>query len=191
MNIAIASTRAPKINGVQRAFRKASSLLPVEFDDLVFTMHAVESGVADTPKSIAELTDGARQRAVTLFERLGGSVDFAVGVEGGLYRSGAHVFLQSWACVFDGRRHAFGSSGSIEIPAALAHAVMEKGADLGVVVDGFAEQHDVRSNQGTWGVLTNDLVTREDSFELATLTALMPLLNGVMYAKGLTRTPQP
>jgi inosine/xanthosine triphosphatase len=185
MKIAIASTRAPKVNGVQRAFRKAAALLPVAFEDVVFSMHSIESGVADTPKSIGELTDGARIRAVTLYEMLDGHVDIAVGVEGGLYSSGETVFLQSWTCVYDGIHHAFGSSGSIEIPASLAHAVMEKGADLGNVIDGFAEQHDVRSNQGTWGVLTNDLVTREDSFELATMIALMPFLNRAMYAKEL------
>jgi inosine/xanthosine triphosphatase len=185
VKIAIASTRAPKVNGVQRAFRRASHLLPVRFEDVVFSTHRIESGVADTPKSIEELIEGARTRAVSLFESLGGSVDIAIGVEGGLYTSGGKVFLQSWTCVYDGARHAFGSSGSIEIPASLAHAVMEKGADLGVVVDGFAEQHDVRSNQGTWGVLTNDLVTREDSFELATLAALMPFLNQLMYSKEL------
>jgi inosine/xanthosine triphosphatase len=185
MKIAIASTRAPKVAGVQRAFRKAASMLPGSPDDIVFTMHRIESGVSDTPKSIEELTDGALLRARTLFSMFGNAADYCVGVEGGLFTVGGKVFLQSWSCILNGTRHAFGSSGSIEIPAALARAVMEKGADLGVVVDGFAEQHDVRSNQGTWGVLTNDLVTREDSFELATFAALMPFFNLTMYDRPL------
>jgi inosine/xanthosine triphosphatase len=183
MKIAIASTRTPKVAGVQRAFRKAAPMLQHAAEEFIFTMHSIDSGVADTPKSIEELTNGALIRATTLHGVVGGGTDFCVGVEGGLYRAGGKVFLQSWSCVYDGTRHTFGSSGSIEIPAALAHAVMEKGADLGVVVDGFAEQHDVRSNQGTWGVLTNDLVTREDSFELATFTALMPFFNLMMYER--------
>ncbi|MGE5316186.1 MAG: DUF84 family protein [Acidobacteriota bacterium] len=185
MNVAIASTRLPKVNGVQRAFRKASALLPVPFEAISFTAHRIESGVADTPVSIEELTEGALKRASALMDKLNGEANLTVGVEGGLYAVKDAVFLQSWTCIYDGTRHAFGSSGSIEIPGALAHAVMKKGADLGVIVDGFAEQHDVRSNQGTWGVLTNDLVTREDSFELATFAALMPFLNHIMYARSL------
>ncbi len=185
MIIAIASTRAPKVAGVQRAFKKAALMLPGSGLDIVFTTHTVDSGVADTPASIEALTLGALSRARTLFTRLGGACDLCVGVEGGLYCVDEKVFLQSWSCVFNGTRHAFGSSGSIEIPSALARAVMEKGADLGVVVDGFAEQHDVRSKQGTWGVLTNDLVTREDSFELATFAALMPFFNLPMYDRQL------
>ena len=186
MNVAIASTRAPKVAGVQRAFLKAASMLPASAGVVVFTSHAVESGVADTPTSLEELTSGALLRARTLSARLGAAADLCVGVEGGLFTVGSSVFLQSWCCVYDGTRHAFGSSGSIEIPAALARAVMEEGADLGVVVDGFAEQHDVRSRQGTWGVLTGDLVTREDSFELAAFAALMPFLNLAMYDRPLT-----
>jgi inosine/xanthosine triphosphatase len=187
MIVAIASTRTPKVAGVQRAFAKAAHLLPTPSHDIVFTMHTVDSGVADTPKSVEELTEGAFMRAKTLFLLPGVAAEYCVGVEGGLYCVGEKVFLQSWSCVFDGNRHAFGSSGSIEIPTALARAVMEKGADLGVVVDGFAEQQDVRSKQGTWGVLTNDLVTREDSFELATLAALMPFFNRAMYDRPLGR----
>jgi inosine/xanthosine triphosphatase len=186
MIIAIASMRTPKVAGVQRAFTKAASLMPGSVSDIVFTMHSVDSGVADTPTSLEELTEGALLRARTLSARLGAAADLFVGVEGGLYRVGEKVFLQSWSCVYDGTRHAFGSSGSIEIPDALAHAVMEKGADLGVVVDGFAEQHDVRSRQGTWGVLTDDLVTREDSFELATFAALMPFFNHKLYNRTLS-----
>lgn len=187
MIIAIASTRAPKVAGVRRAFAKAASMLPVDQAGITFTMHTVESGVADTPKSIEELTRGALMRARTLADRLGAEADYCIGVEGGLFTVGGKVFLQSWSCICDATRHAFGSSGGIEIPAALARAVMEEGADLGVVVDGFAEQHDVRSKQGTWGILTNDLVTREDSFELATFSALMPFFNLSMYDRRLSK----
>jgi non-canonical (house-cleaning) NTP pyrophosphatase len=110
---------------------------------------------------------------------------FSVGVEGGVSVFLERAFLQSWACVYDGVRMSFGSSGSIEIPPALADVVVRGGADLGEVIDVFAKQLNVRSNQGTWGILTNDLITREDSFELATLNALAPFYNGSLYARGI------
>ena len=176
--------RTPKVNGVQRAFRKRSHIS--SFNSVVFEPMHVESGVQATPLSIDELMTGARQRAATAFARggmKGPEIILSVGVEGGLYVSQTHAFLQSWACIYDGERFSFGSSGSIEIPQALSDAVIRDGADLGKVIDIFAEQNDVRSNQGTWGILTGDLITREDSFELATLNALAPFFNKKMYER--------
>ncbi|HTR80367.1 MAG TPA: inosine/xanthosine triphosphatase [Bacteroidota bacterium] len=188
MKVVIASQRAPKVNGVQRAFRK---LVHLEgFKDIAFESLQVESGVQATPLSIEELMTGARQRAeaahaMASSHMTGGGIIFAVGVEGGVYRSLERAFLQSWACVYDGRKQSFGSSGSIEIPAALTKAVLVEGEDLGKVIDLFANRHDVRSNQGTWGILSGDLVSREDSFELATLNALAPFFNEKMYQRTI------
>ena len=75
--------------------------------------------------------------------------------------------------------------GVLKFPRALSDAVVRDGADLGKVIDIFAEQNDVRSNQGTWGILTGDLITREDSFELATLNALAPFFNQKMYERKI------
>ncbi|MGA9405569.1 MAG: inosine/xanthosine triphosphatase [Bacteroidota bacterium] len=184
MRVLIASMRAPKINGVQRAFRKLSHI--ALFNAIVFEPMQIESGVQATPLSIDELMTGARQRAETAFAISGSKNSeniFSVGVEGGVYISQQHAFLQSWACIYDGLQTSYGSSGSIEIPQTLSDAVVRDGADLGKVIDIFAEQNDVRSNQGTWGILTDDLITREDSFELATLNALAPFFNKKMYER--------
>jgi inosine/xanthosine triphosphatase len=184
MKVLIASMRAPKVNGVKRAFQKLSHIPP--FNIIHFEPMQIESGVQATPLSIDELMTGARQRAETAFSIAGSKrteIIFSVGVEGGLYVSQEHSFLQSWACVYDGERFSFGSSGSIEIPQALTDAVVRGGADLGKVIDIFAEQNDVRSNQGTWGILTCDLITREDSFELAALNALAPFFNKKIYER--------
>ncbi|MGA7161681.1 MAG: inosine/xanthosine triphosphatase [Bacteroidota bacterium] len=184
MRVLIASLRAPKINGVQRAFRKLSHIPP--FEKIIFEPMQVESGVQATPLSIDELMTGAQHRASAAFENAGSKnseILYSVGVEGGVYVCRNRVFLQSWACIYDGKQFAFGSSGSIEIPQALSDAVVRDRADLGKVIDVFAEQNDVRSNQGTWGILTSDLVTREDSFESATLNALAPFFNKKMYER--------
>ena len=190
MKVVIASTRAPKVNGVQRALRKISALN--NFGNVTVESMSVESGVAATPLSIGELMKGARQRAESVFRQAtsGASEDeviLAVGVEGGVHVVEGHTFLQSWVCVYDGASASFGSSGSIEIPAALSDAVVRDGKDLGNVIDVFAEQKNVRSNQGTWGILTNDIITREDSFELAAINALAPFFNKKLYDRSLPR----
>lgn len=189
MKVIIASVRAPKVNGVKRAFRRLSDR--AEFRDIVFEPMEIESGVQATPLSVEELLTGARRRAEAAMlkqtvQSKGYEPVYSVGVEGGLSVFLERAFLQSWACVFDGIRMSFGSSGNIEIPAALADAVVRGGADLGQVIDVFAERVNVRSNQGTWGILTNDLITREDSFELATLNALAPFFNGRLYDRGIS-----
>ncbi len=188
MKVVIASKRAPKVNGVLRAFQKISH--HPEFNAVVFEPMEIESGVNATPLTVDELLTGARQRAEAAYAKgiVGMNSDeklIAVGVEGGISVFQGRAFLQSWACVFDGSRMSFGSSGSIEIPAALSDSLIRDGADLGTIIDLFAEQQNVRSKQGTWGILTEDLVTREDSFELAALNALAPFFNKKMYERGI------
>jgi non-canonical (house-cleaning) NTP pyrophosphatase len=188
MKVLIASVRAPKVNGVKRAFRKLSD--HADFKDILFEPMQIDSGVNATPLSIEVLLTGARQRAEAAMSNERGQSKgtepvYSVGLEGGVSVFLGRAFLQSWACVFDSSRMSFGSSGSIEIPQALADAVLRGGADLGEVIDVFAEELNVRSNQGTWGILTNDLITREDSFELATLNALAPFFNGRLYARRI------
>jgi inosine/xanthosine triphosphatase len=191
MKVVIASLRTPKVNGVHRAFRKLSQRYSL--GDISFETLSVQSGVQATPLSIDELMAGAQQRARAAYSNAksrskNSEVLFSVGVEGGVCVFQQHTFLQSWACVYDGRYLSFGSSGSIEIPAALSDAVVRDRADLGNVIDTFAEQHNVRSKQGTWGILTNDLITREDSFELATINALVPFFNKEIYNRRIPGT---
>jgi inosine/xanthosine triphosphatase len=189
MKVIIASVRVPKVNGVKRAFHKLSAHLG--FEELEFEPMEIESGVKATPLSVEELLTGARQRAEAAMSKVArgsgrSDVMYSVGVEGGVSVFLDKPFLQSWACVFDGKRMSFGSSGSIELPPAIADAVVRDGADLGEVIDHFAGQMNVRSNQGTWGILTGDLITREDSFELATLNALAPFFNGTLYTRRIS-----
>ncbi len=181
MIIIIASTRVPKINGVKKAVEKISSHFGFGRTSISFTSVEAQSGVSDTPKSIEELMRGAQQRAQFVFQQNSNERVLSIGVEGGLFKSGEKIFLQSWACVFNGKQFFFGSSGSIELPEELADTVMNDGVDLGIAIDRFAEEADVRSKQGTFGILTGDFVTREDSFETATIFALMPLFNNTVY----------
>lgn len=181
MIIRIASTRAPKVEGVKRAFKKAAEKFHFSFSEIQFATVNASSGVSATPNSLHELMLGAKQRAESVFEHC----TLSIGVEGGLFQEHGKVFLQSWTCVYDGAEFHYGCSGAVEIPQQLAAEVLKNGIELGVVIDSIAEKQDVRSNEGTFGILTNDLITREDSFELATLTALMPYFNKKLYTRDV------
>lgn len=203
ITIAVGSKRGPKLNAVTEALRSFSTALAdgAEFEVVGVD---VESGVSHTPASRDELMRGARQRAEALVElakQNGASWQFFVGLEGGLdvvhegastdevlrhakLRQNGHrrVFLESWAYVSDGVRGYYGRSGSIELPEALAHEVLENGVELAIAIDRFAGALGIRDAQGAWGVLSNNFITRQEAFRVAIIAAFAPFYNAKMYS---------
>jgi inosine/xanthosine triphosphatase len=186
-HIAVGSTRRPKLNAVKEA---ALAIAPLLDEGVVMDVsgYEVDSGVSHTPASREELMQGARQRVEALQESLrakGAPADFFIGLEGGLdvaVENGVkRVFLESWAYVSDGTRGHFGCSGSIELPEALAEEVLSRGTELSVAIDQFAGAVGIRDGQGAWGVLSRNLISRQESFRLAVVAALAPFYNAKMY----------
>lgn len=91
------------------------------------------------------------------------------------------VFLQNWAYVSDGQRGAFGQSGSILLPEALAARVVDGGVELAQAIDEFAGGRGIRDAQGAWGVFTRNMITRQDAFRTAVINALAPFFNAALY----------
>jgi inosine/xanthosine triphosphatase len=189
--MAVGSTRRPKVNAVEEAAEAIGPLLG-EGTTLEVVAYEVESGVSHTPCSREELMQGARQRVARLREVLrskGEGADFFVGLEGGLdvvVENGLrHVFLESWAYVSDGSCGHFGCSGSIELPEALAQEVLTRGTELSVAIDRFAGAVGIRDGQGAWGVLSGNLISRQESFRLAVVAAFAPFHNARMYRASI------
>lgn len=189
MVVAIASTRKPKIDAVKAVFARLASRLNVEPGNLEFVDFDVESGVEETPTSLERVMEGAKLRGVNLrnlCREQEKDVTFFVGLEGGLFSVdnssiGRQTFLQSWAYVASDGRESFGASGAIQIPNTIAVSVLERKQSLSEVIDRIAQQKDVRSNQGTWGILSQDVTTRQASFEAALTSALAPFYNPSLY----------
>jgi non-canonical (house-cleaning) NTP pyrophosphatase len=188
LRVAVGSTRAPKVEAVRRVL---TTLAPVVAPLRGATVTALDlGGIAPAmPLTLQQLLDGSRLRALGALERMraeGEPADLGVGLEGGLdvRHEGRErrAFLMSWAYVTDGRRGAHGCGGAIELPASLVAEVVDAGRELGGAADQMAGEEDVRSRQGTWGVLTRGLVDRTRSFELALLNALAPFYNAERYA---------
>ena len=117
---------------------------------------------------------------------------FCVGLEGGFFSVEdsdgiVQTFLQSWAYVINGDRESFGASGAIIVPQSIARPVLQDKESLAQVIDRTASQVDIRSKQGTWGVLSGDRVTRQSSFETALMNAMAPFYNPAMY--GISSNP--
>jgi inosine/xanthosine triphosphatase len=185
--VAVGSTRRPKLNAVWESLSIIGPTLDanVLFDVVGFE---VESGVGHTPTSREELMRGARQRAEALV-RMGRERKEAwryfVGLEGGcdvIRENGARrVLLESWAYVSDGSRGYYGRSGGIEVPGVLAEEVVDRGVELSAAIDRFAGGKGIRDAQGAWGVLSNNLITRQDAFRVAVVSAFAPFYNSKLY----------
>lgn len=195
--VAVGSIRRPKLNAVWEAM---TILGPALDPNAPFEVIGEEtgSGVAHTPLSRAEIMSGAKNRVEALKTRARQKSlpwRFFVGLEGGLEVVSMNgqrlVFLENWAYVSDDNgRGAFGQSGSVLLPDALADDVVDRGIELGVAIDSFAGQHGVRDAQGAWGVLTRNLITRQDAFRVAVVNAFAPFYNAALYHRsaGLSRS---
>lgn len=189
MIIGIASIRKPKVDAVKAVFGRLASRFGTNVGELSFLEIEVQSGVEETPKSLLRIMEGARVRTLNLCavcRTQGKGITFAVGLEGGLFSVedaaiGRQTFLQSWAYVASAGQESFGASGAILLPTSIAGPVVGGDQSLSDVINRAAQQNDVRSNQGTWGILTQDLITRQDSFEVALTSALAPFYNPAFY----------
>jgi inosine/xanthosine triphosphatase len=199
--VAVGSNRRPKLNAVREALTIFGPILDPNAQFEVVGVD-VPSGVSHTPASRAELMGGARFRAealVKLAHERGEPWKYFVGLEGGLdvveeldvVQKDVRrlVFLQSWAYVTDGNgTGAYGQSGAVQMPAALTAEVLERGTELSVAIDAYAGEQGIRDAQGAWGVLTRNLITRQEAFRVAVVNAFAPFFNASLYDERHPRT---
>jgi len=178
MLVILGSTRRPKAQALAAVLSElASELGPAEL-----RLIDVPSGVPETPLDRADIMGGARNRVEALQKQVP-EAQFYAGLEGGLHAQHGPVpgvWLENWAYVSNGRQGFFGSGGSIPLPDVLAREVVGRGRSLAAVIDELSGKHDVRSGEGTWGVLTGGRVTREEVFRRALLNAFAPFYSRVL-----------
>jgi inosine/xanthosine triphosphatase len=187
--IAVGSARKPKVEAVRDALSAVGPFLGSTTEFEIVPVE-VPSGVRHTPLSREDLMAGARQRAealVRIARESNASWKYFVGLEGGLdvIHEGAKrwVFLESWAYVADDTsRGAFGRSGAVLLPEPLAKTVVDDGVELSEAIDAFAGGRGIRDAQGAWGVLSRNLITRQDAFRVAVISAFAPFFNREIFS---------
>ena len=176
MIVRVGSTRPAKVEGARDALSSVARI-DLRFAHFVIEPHDVTDIAPRQPLSVAEIINGARARA----ESLVGPSAMAIGVEGGLHEVMPGIWsLQSWAAVTDGHTWGYGAGPTLVMPRHVVDRV-RAGEELGDVIDGFAGEH-VRGTRGAWGVLTQDLIGRQEAFRLAILAALAPFYNARAWA---------
>ena len=190
MRIAIGSTREPKVEAVKEAWEVfGSKVLDDPEESVKFLSYDVTGTGPSMPLSIEDLMKGAQSRAESLMLQLKREkidADFYIGLEGGFNIVNSlgrrrYVFLESWAFVSDAHNGYFGHSGGIYIPPHVVEAVVDRGIELGIVIDKFSSKKNVSGKQGTWGILTRDILSRRHSFVIALIAAFAPFYNRDAY----------
>jgi inosine/xanthosine triphosphatase len=169
--VRIGSTRPAKVEGAREAL-EAIARIDARFAHFTLQPHDLTHLAPRQPMSVGEILDGVCVRASAIVA----DGALALGVEGGLHEVRPGVWsLQSWAGVTDGTRWGYGAGPSLVLPDGVVDRV-RAGEELGDVIDGLAGEH-VRGTRGAWGVLTLDLVGRQEAFRLAVLAACAPFYN--------------
>ncbi len=187
--IVIGSQRKPKVAAVKTVFRQLASELQLTPDDLEFLPLAASSDVSAMPMSLQTLMTGARNRAMNAYRMAheqNHSPVFAVGLEGGLFSirpdaPSAEFFLQSWVYVWGNGRGYFGCSAAVPVPERIVNQIRTHGAELGDIIDDYADQTNVRDKGGAFEIFTRGRVVRQKSYEIALICALAPFYNAGMY----------
>lgn len=151
--VVIGSNNPAKIKAVQAVFKDAE-VVPV----------AVDSGVSDQPKSDDETLRGAmnRAKAAKQFGNIG------IGLEGGVTMTPYGLFLVNYGALVDEHGKCYVAGGlRIPLPPEIKEG-LEKGLELGEVMDQLTRKKGIRHDEGAIGVFTANLVKRAEMFEQLT-----------------------
>ena len=174
MKILVWSENPVKIKSVKEALKKC---VYISSDIIDVWGVRVESDVSDMPKNIDEVMLWARNRAHNL-KLCGKEADYYIGIEWWavmIWNNGylfwvTHILHQSW------EEHAWFSS-FIEIPEIFRKWVFEDNIELGPLVDTVSNIEDTGKKTGSYGLWSDNMITRQSQFESSFISAISPFYN--------------
>ena len=170
--VVVGSTNPTKVDSTRAAFQAV-------WLDETFEVTGVkaESGVSDQPMSEEETIRGAKNRARAAM--LQAKADYAVGLEGGLWKINGDWFESGWVAVLDSTGNfGIGSTPVIEMPPRLLEKILA-GQELGDVMDEVTGRQDVAKAEGFFGIMSNGALGRTAA-----------LKDGVIFALGRFVRPE-
>ncbi len=173
MNILVASQNPVKLSATHNGFVQ---MFPGT--ELIVSGIDVPSGVSDQPMTDEETQQGAANRAKAALEARP-TVDYAVGIEGGVEpftEGGLSVF--AWVVVLrqDGQPGR-SKTGTFFLPHEVARLILDEGLELGDADDRVFGGENTKQKNGSVGLLTGDVLTRESFYTPAVIMALIPFKN--------------
>lgn len=129
-----------------------------------------------------QISAGAILRAKEAIE-LG--YDYGVGIEGGLLHSGGMAYLTGFSAIISKSGEMHGAWGlAFECPPSILERV-ERGEELGAIVDQQLGRTGVKTQEGAVGVLSKNKIDRLRVTTDSVIAALMPFVNQEFYSLRL------
>ncbi|MDD3144556.1 MAG: inosine/xanthosine triphosphatase [Candidatus Gracilibacteria bacterium] len=174
MKIAIGTTRTPKVEGIKKGVNECPFFNGIEVE---YILESVSSDISDMPLSIDETMLGAKNRARNL-KKSGIIADFYIGIEGGTTSIGEKKYIGGIVYIEDnnGKGH-YGFSPMMEVPKIVEKKLYIDGLELGPVMGELSGKTDIRSENGSMGAWSNDMLTRVAEFTSAFQAAISPFFN--------------
>ncbi len=173
--VAVASQNPVKANAIRAAFEQ---VFPHQTWEMVTV--SVASGVADQPMTDAETRQGARNR-VAAARQARPTCDFWAAVEGGIEDDPQGMFGLAWIIIQADGRGGEARTASFPLPPPMAKLVRD-GIELGKACDLLYEKENCKQHEGAIGLLSHQVIDRQQLYQHAAIMALMPLRNPDWYA---------
>lgn len=171
--VIVASTNPVKLAAVRQGFG------PFFSSDLRIDGQPVDTGVSEQPMTDAETLRGAHTRAANARSAFP-EADFWVGIEGGVQERQGYFEAFGWVVVLSPTGHSEARSATFLLPEALADA-LRQGHELGPATDQLFGGHNTKHHAGTIGMLSREVILRDELYRHPVVMALLPFLNPEWY----------
>jgi inosine/xanthosine triphosphatase len=165
--VIVASTNPVKIESARRGF-------VAMFPDESFTVSGISapSSVHDQPLGDDETLRGAANRAANA-RAIAPDADYWIGIEGGVNDLDGEMQAFAWVVVLSSERSGKSRTGTFMLPQEVARLVRE-GMELGHADDVVFGRANSKQQNGSVGLLTDDVIDRAAYYEHAVILALIP-----------------
>ena len=136
---------------------------------------SVPSGVSVQPITNRETLQGALNRATAARAQIT-DADYWVGIEGGVEETDGEMEVFAWVVVLTRDGVSKSRTATFYLPQEVIRLV-KQGVELGEADDQVFGRSNSKQQNGSVGLLTNDVITRSLYYEHAVILALVPLKN--------------
>lgn len=173
--IIVASKNPVKLSATLNGFQRMFPNEEFEVEGV-----AAESGVSDQPFGDEETLRGAQNRVVSA-RAMQPNADYWVGLEGGIEKKDTDMIVFAWMAIeskngLTGK----GKTGAFFLPPAVT-TLVNAGMELGEADDIVFKREASKQASGAIGILTNDVIDREQYYIDAIIFALIPFKNLELY----------
>ncbi len=177
LQIIVASKNPVKIEAAVRGFAEM-------FPDVDFETSGISlsSDISDQPMSDTETLRGAIGR-VRNASRAMRDADYWIGIEGGVAHQHGNGTLECFAWVTVASRNGIvgtARSGAFALPRRVAELI-KQGHELGTADDIVFGRSNSKQQNGSVGLLTNNVIDRTRYYTEAVILALIPFRNPELY----------